>query len=53
MTPTPDELRDAIARLDATYPDGWRCGDRSTDAIMVLMQVSLARLGSALFGGRR
>ena len=53
MTPSPDELRAAVARLDESYPNGWRSGDRSCDAVVVLMQVSIARLGSALFGGTR
>jgi hypothetical protein len=48
-----DDLQEAVAALDRTYPDGWRSGDKTTDALTVLLARDLRRLLESVFTGSR
>lgn len=41
-------LREAVAGLDRAFPDGWRSGDQTTDALVVLMAQKFQRLVRAM-----
>lgn len=49
---TPEDAARTIERLDATYPDGWRSGDRTTDALTVLLADGCGKMLAALFAPR-
>lgn len=44
---------ETIQALDNAYPDGWRSGDKTTDAMTVILAAGVRSALGALLGGRR
>lgn len=42
-----------VQALDRAYPDGWRSGDQTTDAITVILATGVRSILGALLGGPR
>lgn len=43
------ELAETARRLDAAYPNGWRCGHETTDGLTLLLADGLRQMLEALF----